>query len=155
MLKLTIPYTGLRKIAKSTPELFEALKKTSGEWGYGGPGLIEELLEDKGYYDFTAFVNDVEALPPEILKEASFEGVPALKLVRENGESCSGLDLKQAMQTHQVHLPGNELMRITEVFVEEDCCTERLQEHLTGGFRIIAVIPRAGQRRPDYVLGKN
>ena len=45
-------------------------------------------------------------------------------------------------------------MKIDEVQVLTDCCTEALQGELDDGWRILAVCPPNAQRRPDYVLGK-
>jgi len=54
----------------------------------------------------------------------------------------------------QVHVPGLGLLLINEVVVETDLCTEKLQNLLNDGWRIIAACPQPNQRRPDYVLGK-
>lgn len=55
--------------------------------------------------------------------------------------------------TINIHLPSNELFKVRQTLLLEDSCTNALQEELDKGWRIIAVIPRAGQRRPDYILG--
>jgi hypothetical protein len=150
MLKIIVRSWDLKSIATSRPDLYKALfeadRRPRGERIAG--------IADENYTDFEGFINDVEALPGEIMEFAKFSPVPALKLVQDNGDSCRGLKLTQAMQAHQVHLPGNELLKLTLVEVREDCCTEALQDDLNEGWRIVAVIPRAGQRRPDYVLGK-
>jgi hypothetical protein len=52
-----------------------------------------------------------------------------------------------------VHVPDNSLLKITEVRVECDACTDLIQDHLKNGWRILAICPQA-QRRPDYVLGR-
>ena len=54
-----------------------------------------------------------------------------------------------------VVVPGLGLMEIREVCVESDFCTERLQERLNDGWRILAICVQPDQRRPDYVLGRN
>lgn len=53
-----------------------------------------------------------------------------------------------------VHIPGIGLMVINRVVIEQDLCTEKLQEKLDDGWRIIAACPQPDQRRPDYVLGR-
>lgn len=53
-----------------------------------------------------------------------------------------------------VHVPGNALLAIDEVFVAEDLCTDALGTYLEEGWRIVAVCPQPDQRRPDYVLGR-
>lgn len=54
----------------------------------------------------------------------------------------------------QIHVPDQCLMKINEVQVIEDCCTDRLQDELNDGWRILAVCPPNAKRRPDYVLGR-
>jgi hypothetical protein len=53
-----------------------------------------------------------------------------------------------------IHIPSPELSYFNKVDWLEDSCTNELQKMLDDGWRIIAVIPRPGQRRPDYILGK-
>ena len=58
-------------------------------------------------------------------------------------------------QNIQFHFPGcHELLSINQVDLLEDECTENLQRKLNKGWRIIAVCLQAGNRRPDYVIGK-
>ncbi len=54
-----------------------------------------------------------------------------------------------------VHVPGLGLLMIDEVDVLDDACTDRLQEKMKEGWRILAICPQADQRRPDYVIGKS
>lgn len=53
-----------------------------------------------------------------------------------------------------VHIGGGLLMRVREVKVCEDYCTEQLQRELDEGWVIVAVCVQPDGRRPDYVLGK-
>jgi hypothetical protein len=53
-----------------------------------------------------------------------------------------------------VHVPGLGLLLIDEVMVRTDYCTEKLQEDLEDGWRVLAICPQPDQRRPDYVLGR-
>lgn len=46
------------------------------------------------------------------------------------------------------------ISKINQTMLLEDCCTDYLQQHLSKGWRIIAICPQPNQRRPDYVLGK-
>lgn len=54
----------------------------------------------------------------------------------------------------QIAIPDQALMKIDEVTYEEDCCTDKIQDLLNEGWRIIAVCPPNAQRRPDYILGR-
>lgn len=53
-----------------------------------------------------------------------------------------------------VILPSNELLNITDIFVEVNACTERIKIHLDSGYKILAICLQPDQRRPDYILGK-
>lgn len=55
---------------------------------------------------------------------------------------------------YHFHLPNISLLMFDEVTWLEDCCTENLQEKLDQGWRMIAVCPPNGTRRPDYILGR-
>lgn len=54
----------------------------------------------------------------------------------------------------QVTIPDHALLMIDEVEVMEDACTDALRERLDSGWRVMAVCPPNGQRRPDYVIGR-
>lgn len=67
-------------------------------------------------------------------------------------------DLSQAVAANaavQIAIPDLGLMTIQTVTVLDDCCTDRLQEFLNEGWRILAVCPPNAKRRPDYVLGRS
>jgi hypothetical protein len=53
-----------------------------------------------------------------------------------------------------IHLPNTVLHGIRTVYLLEDCCTDRLQEHLDNGWQILCICPPLNKRRPDYILGK-
>jgi len=53
-----------------------------------------------------------------------------------------------------VHVGGFALMSINQVGFYEDGCTERLQEIMNSGWRILAVCVQGDSRRPDYILGR-
>jgi hypothetical protein len=53
-----------------------------------------------------------------------------------------------------VHVPNIGLLAIDEVKVVEDSCTDSLQRDLDEGWRIVAVCPPNGVRRPDYIMGR-
>lgn len=45
------------------------------------------------------------------------------------------------------------MLRINQVMLLENCCSDELQETIAQGWRIIAVSPQPDQRRPDYIMG--
>lgn len=148
MIKIEFDHWKLVEIAKKHPVLYESLRAIDGSLG-----PLEEAKENKGYYQFSNYINRLEDLPEELFEMATFKPVKPMKLLTPNG----GIDpkaIKEALATQQVHLPGNELMRVAEATVREDCCTDELNKLLTEGWRIIAVCPQAS-RRPDYVLGRS
>lgn len=51
-------------------------------------------------------------------------------------------------------LPNIGLLSIDEVTWRDDVCTQAIQSLLEEGWRIIAVCPPNGARRPDYILGR-
>lgn len=53
----------------------------------------------------------------------------------------------------QVHIGGSHLLLINKLLLEQDCCTDHLQDMLDKGWRIVSVNHQEA-RRPDYVLGK-
>jgi hypothetical protein len=55
--------------------------------------------------------------------------------------------------TH-IHISNIGLLMIDEVQLMEDACTDSLQKELDIGWRILAVCPPNGTRRPDYILGR-
>ena len=79
-----------------------------------------------------------------------------MKLVKSlKAMITEGIDVKLTpAETTNIYLPSNELLSMNKTKLLEDACTNGLQDELEDGWRIIACIPRAGQRRPDYILGK-
>ena len=63
-------------------------------------------------------------------------------------------DTTKSGAAYHYHLPNIGLLMINEVTWLEDACTESLQGKLDEGYRIIAVCPPNGARRPDYILGR-
>ena len=60
------------------------------------------------------------------------------------------------MFNEKVGVPNYDsaLLKVNQLMLLENCCTDYLQAALTSGWRIISVNPQPDQRRPDYVLGK-
>jgi hypothetical protein len=145
MLKIQLQWYELMAIAKESGDNYNELRKTHKDLP-----VLEDVLANKGWTEFVAYVNDPAQLPDWIIDRAKFSAVKPLQI----GCRVDKGELREAFRAHQVHLPGNELLEIDEVQIVENACTENLQGELDQGWRIIAVCPLAGQRRPDYVLGR-
>lgn len=148
MIQVIIDHWKLQTIAKDNAEGYDQLRES-----FAGKNLPtrDDMVAGKGWQSFEAMVNDINDLPDWAIEAASFKPVRPLKLMVDGRIDTKAV--KDALAVHQVHLPGNELLRIHEVQVQEDCCTDHLQDLLKQGWRIIAVCPQAS-RRPDYILGR-
>lgn len=147
MIKMEIDHWKLVELKDKFPEAFAALRAAD-------PTIPPpQELKDK-WMNYSCYVQDPGELPQEILDRATWKAVQPLKVLFDKDKEGPGKGIKEALASYQVHLPGNELLGIQSVEVREDCCTEDLQRELDRGWRIIAVCPRGGQRRPDYVLGR-
>ena len=78
------------------------------------------------------------------LTKVADEELPAVAVQAAKGEAT----------IVQVMIPDFAILEIDEVEVMEDACTDELRSKLGEGWRIMAVCPPNGQRRPDYVLGR-
>ncbi len=54
----------------------------------------------------------------------------------------------------QMHAPNFALLTFNRVKLLENACTDQLQDHLTDGWRMLAVCPPLDERRPTYILGR-
>lgn len=147
MLKVKISWYKLREIAQKSIENYEYIKALDPELR-----TVEDVLKDNGYVDFEKFINDPSDLPDFMFEAATWEAVRPLKLLPDKHPALK--EVKELLHVAQVHLPGNELMRIRHVIVREDCCTDELQKLLNEGWHMVAVCPQMS-RRPDYILGRN
>ena len=46
-------------------------------------------------------------------------------------------------------------MNVKEVDVLYSPCTDKLQDWLDKGWRILSICPQPDERRPDYIVGRN
>lgn len=103
-----------------------------------GEDFFEFLMKNSDYNSDRILMFDVKR-------------VRTLKALIEEGGKIS----LAPRDTIHVHIPSNELFKVTKTKLLEDSCTDALQDDLDSGWGIIAVIPRPGQRRPDYILGRS
>lgn len=146
MIKIEMDWWKLVELAKASPEHYEQLRAVKSDL----PSL-EDAVANKGWHSFDALINDPADLPDEVLERVTLRAVRPLKFLSDKAPCLN--TVKDALTLAQVHLPGNELLKIREVMVKEDCCTDVLQDRLKEGWKIIAVCPQPS-RRPDYILGR-
>lgn len=131
------------------PEHRELLKEI---WPVLGTEEKYPMCEEK--------VIDIDEIPYWVA-ESDCVRVKPLKRVqftRPNAPSLANFnaaEVKEFVKTvNQIVMPGFELLRYAHIQVQENACTNAIQLELNEGWRIIAVLPQPGQRRPDYVLVK-
>jgi len=148
MIKVIIDWYELKALAKEDAELYTLLMSVS----INKLVPLEDILIDKGYCNFEGFINDIKELPDEILKRAKFEILRPMKLLRENGMTVKKENINELFTAVQVHLPGNELLKIRELELLSDACTDSVQQKIKDGWKILAICPMP-TRRPDYIMG--
>lgn len=148
MIKVHLNSWRVTEIAKNNPAVYDLMFKNKPALG-----AREDRIKEKIWEDFTFYANGIDDLPDELLNGAEFSRLKPLMLYSDNGD-IAAQNLSEAFNYSQVHLPGNELLYITEVSVITNACTDELRNHLIEGWKILAICPQVGQRRPDYVLGK-
>ena len=142
--------------------------------------LIQERKEIEGYSD--SFIVDInlfiQELPlvkfkvhgtREVEIEAPSDSFILDKLIHDNQQALNSMmSLFQRTQQRiaelhvpetlnqqcNVHIGGGLLMTVNDLLLLEDSCTDKLQEALNSGWRILSVCVQADGRRPDYVLGR-
>lgn len=150
MIKVKLNGYRNEKIPITHPEIYDELKRLS----LTSMPEREKAITNR-WWMFEVFVNDLQelsALPDEIISTLECEIVRPMR-AWSKGDSFEK-NITTALQTAQVHLPGNELLKFNEIKVMNDCCTDALNEEMKSLWRIIAVCIQPDQRRPDYVLGR-
>jgi hypothetical protein len=78
---------------------------------------------------------------PDVVTQLSNQDIPEIQKILNT--------------TMQVRFEQSWLHKVEHVIHLPDGCTNDLENHLKAGWRILAVCPQYGQRRPDYILGKD
>lgn len=141
LARIDINYYDREKLKNLPPEEYKAAR-----------AIIDDLPEDQtaAYWAIGDCIVDLNEAGPLLSKYGVKFEVKKFK-----GQiSLGGPVPTLAGQPVHVHIPNVGLLSVTEVTWLEDCCTEKLQEHLDKGWRILAVCPPNCQRRPDYILGR-
>jgi hypothetical protein len=140
--RIGIEYHSVKLIEDMTEEQYEALKKRV----FGIPDdnkHVWNVLSD--------FMTD----------EAGLEALLALKLEVKlkqfkNTYCVPNADINNAESHNKVthlHIPNLDLMSVNTIIVEDNSCTDTIQRLLNEGWKILAICPPNGARRPDYILG--
>ena len=135
-----------------TSEIWEAYKKVAClSSGSPIPSYFysEDLIADLEEA-FTTLIPLGFELTVKNFKQNLFVGLDG----RLTCDTPSDLPVPITQSVTHVHIPNIGLLEIDEVDVMYDECTNRLQERLDGGWRILAVCPPNGTRRPDYIIGR-
>lgn len=69
-------------------------------------------------------------------------------------EALDKADMSTFNQKCNVHVGGGLIVTYNDTMLLEDACTDLLQTQISDGWRIVACVVQANQRRPDYVLGR-
>lgn len=155
MLKISIAHWELDALAKNHPDKYEELRKLKEGAQLGAIKRDDagKITGIEGYGSFEAFVNTPEDLPDWMIEKVSWAPIKPLKMLTERGDIITE-NLKTAFSRSQVHLPHNHLLDIEELQVVLDSCTNAINEEIRRGWQILAILPQHGQRRPDYILGR-
>lgn len=150
---VSIESKGLIDLTEFTQEeisFFESEKAITKDWmdndriKYIGPiqNTPISLLNKHKIIDIEFYKNNPDWTPS------------ALQSFAENFSKDDFAKARNSEQSIHIHIPAPELSYFNKVDWLEDACTDALQKMLDDNWRILAVIPRVGQRRPDYILGK-
>lgn len=141
---------------KCPPELYERLKTVITD-------LPTEISDDMRAGYWKMHEADISALAelgiPFEVEERTSPLSTTNAIIRRLEELKNKIDDYRYEKNQQlndrvnVHVPDNSLLRIKDVLLLEDGCTNSLNDHLKEGWQIIAVCPQPDQRRPDYILG--
>lgn len=134
------------------------LKLKEGVWGLELPNWPEDHPDDKPHpaenwykYGSDIIADDQSEVP--FLRE--FGIAHTVKELKHTYKAVTPIPADGGPTTHiSVHIPNIGLLSINEVTWIENACTEELQRKLDAGYRILAVCPPNGVRRPDYILGR-
>lgn len=134
--------------------------KENGEWKETDGYISEERKAAGEVADKRVeylFIGHIDQIPVDILNSEKsnisyFKGIKSM--VEQAIHSDMGIMKTLNANAINVHLPSMDLLMINETLLLEDSCTDSLQKNLDDGWGIIACIPRPGQRRPDYILGR-
>jgi hypothetical protein len=109
-------------------------KEESPYWGSYGNDIIVDLSTDASWLARFKIPHEVKEL--------------------KNTYKAAAKSPEGSVTNINIALPNIGLLVIDEVTWMNDACTEDLQAKLDSGWRILAICPPNGTRRPDYILGR-
>lgn len=109
-------------------------------------GKYDEKIREKDSYCNVSITCHISDIPFDILDKFKQHLTFHKSMKALLNESISGKllsDIKnQCKETINIHIPCGELISFNKVINLDDICTNILQEHLDGGWKIIACIPQ-------------
>lgn len=94
----------------------------------------------------------------EIAEHVELKPLKKLRFISETEKllsSAPGQVRDIVNNTAQITIETDSLLhKVRHVTWLSDECTEQVQKMLDGGWRILAVLPQPGCRRPDYIFGR-
>lgn len=143
LCKGSVEYGWEEKAKKLSPEAYAELRKKVWE------GKLPETQDGidefkKANWQRSDIMDDVEVTG---WTDAGID----VSVSRVKGLASNSKELAQTV--YQVSVANVGLLQIQTVRLLEDCCTDELQGHLKGGWRILAVCPPNDARRPTYIVG--
>jgi hypothetical protein len=157
MILVEIDYWSLTKLYQENETLYDELLSLGTESFKNYP-RNKKVLDDKGnkklegYCSATFYINDFSSFNETIWPYCVFKPLKTLKMM--NHGSINSSNVLEAAKRNQIMLPNLILYEMKELLLKEDACTYDINDHLKDDWKIIAVLPQHGQRRPDYILGK-
>ena len=157
MIKVEINFWELTRMYQENEELYDKFLSYP-ETSFKDYPRNTKALDDKGqkkldgYHSAKFYVNDFRALDERLWQYCTFKPLEQLEMM--GGGRINSKNVFEAAQRNQIMLPNSQLYDLKELIIHEDQCTDRINDLLQEGWKIIAVLPQHGQRRPDYILGK-
>ena len=118
---------------------------------------LDEKGEIKYWNNYTANLNDILEITSEIRLQKTDNLSLEARLINTIERLAGGGGFSKEQQFNErvnVHISDIGLLKINEVQVLTNECTEDLQKYLDDGWHIVAVCPQPDQRRPDYIIGR-
>lgn len=129
------------------------------------PALPATLEENRTRYSAEYLVDLAEhgALLEELNVRVELCGFHSNSMLVKMADRIRDLETKGTLEDRtlyergallQLHVPNVGLIQYNEFDVLEDSCTDKLQEAIDEGWRVVAVCPPNAQRRPDYIIAR-